>query len=154
LLQADSRIVLRPATVLCRHFIDCDLDHLERIYDQVGNDEYVLGEETEVCLGAPCPPLSRPDGTFWSDRRRTSRTIERLDLLEKSTTFCSVRGSTAPVVDQFLHPASVSLGQVGSAIEVGKVRPQGPDLGRWHGRAEHDLIAALTTCVSFTFLII
>jgi hypothetical protein len=57
-----------PAAVLCGHFIDCDLDQLERIYDQVGNDEYVLGEETEVCIGAPCPPLSLPDETLWSGR--------------------------------------------------------------------------------------
>ena len=34
-------------------FIDCDLDHFERIYDQVGNDKYVLREETEVGIGAP-----------------------------------------------------------------------------------------------------
>jgi hypothetical protein len=34
-------------------FVDCDLDQFERIYDQVGNDEYVLREEAEVGIGAP-----------------------------------------------------------------------------------------------------
>jgi hypothetical protein len=34
-------------------FIDCDLDQFERIYDQIGNDEYILREETEVGISAP-----------------------------------------------------------------------------------------------------
>jgi hypothetical protein len=33
--------------------IDRDLDQFERIYDQIGNDEYVLREETEVGISAP-----------------------------------------------------------------------------------------------------
>ena len=34
-------------------FLECNLDHFERILYQVRNDKYVLREETEVCIGTP-----------------------------------------------------------------------------------------------------
>ena len=33
--------------------VDHNLDQFEGIFDQVGNHEGVLGEETEICVGSP-----------------------------------------------------------------------------------------------------